>query len=447
MACAPALRETRPPEKVSYRGKIGPYLVKKEFDEEGKAKFAAVELDIDISNISFLHNSSTIDYQLKFLDGTTENGQIFGKGSADFLYAGPKTITEVYISSNLTEPVINYGVFSDDGNGLQTVEAGERCVIQLAGDAAEFSSGMDAPNEWGQFAVAISQEEKGVEGIQAYHFGARMYDPTTGVWFSADPAEQFWNAYSYTGGNPVSFYDPTGMWSWRKFWNVMYSIANPIAYFERADDVDGTWDPTEDYDSYFFGWSWGDKTGPVLGNPDDPAGTTTVDVIPDSEEGDDDDNDIAESSGDKPQYDMTTHEKANTAEVNIANSLDQIQGENSSFYGEGWAFFNEEGEVIKSGHYPGRKVTKSVQSSDGSYERITVVEAGGDLPRKPLFRRTSAYGHTHPVNPWPSREDWSTRRSQQYDTYILQRDPAGPSRQLLEYEYWGELRVVRYLSY
>jgi RHS repeat-associated protein len=50
-------------------------------------------------------------------------------------------------------------------------------------------------------------------GIEAFHFGARMYDPETGVWLGADPAEQYWNRYSYVGGNPISLIDLTGMQS------------------------------------------------------------------------------------------------------------------------------------------------------------------------------------------------------------------------------------------
>jgi RHS repeat-associated protein len=57
-------------------------------------------------------------------------------------------------------------------------------------------------------------EEGGVNGaggIDAYYFGARMYDPSAGVWMSTDPAEEFWNSYSYVGGNTINFIDPFGL--------------------------------------------------------------------------------------------------------------------------------------------------------------------------------------------------------------------------------------------
>src|SRR5690554_1431687 len=134
---------------------------------------------------------------------------------------------------------------------------------------------------WQQFTGKEFDQEGAVEGvtdgISAYHLPARMYDPEIGIWFRPDPLGQYWNGYSYTGGNPVMLVDPNGMWSWRKFLNVMYSIVNPVAYFERASSSD-EWDPSRDYDSYFFGWKWGDKSGPVIGDPEQPGGTVDVDL-------------------------------------------------------------------------------------------------------------------------------------------------------------------------
>ena len=51
----------------------------------------------------------------------------------------------------------------------------------------------------------------GTGGIDAYHFGARMYDATIGGWMAADPMEEFWNSYSYCGANPINFVDPFGL--------------------------------------------------------------------------------------------------------------------------------------------------------------------------------------------------------------------------------------------
>ena len=50
----------------------------------------------------------------------------------------------------------------------------------------------------------------GIPGLNAYYFGARFHDPEIGMWMSSDPADQFWNTFSYTGGNPVNGVDPDG---------------------------------------------------------------------------------------------------------------------------------------------------------------------------------------------------------------------------------------------
>ncbi len=52
----------------------------------------------------------------------------------------------------------------------------------------------------------------GAEGINAYHFGWRMYDPQVGVWWAADPNAQFWSSYCYTGNgvSPITGVDADG---------------------------------------------------------------------------------------------------------------------------------------------------------------------------------------------------------------------------------------------
>jgi RHS repeat-associated protein len=48
--------------------------------------------------------------------------------------------------------------------------------------------------------------------VNLHYFGARWYDQELGMWMTPDPARQFANPYSY-GGDPVNYFDPTGLWS------------------------------------------------------------------------------------------------------------------------------------------------------------------------------------------------------------------------------------------
>ncbi|MBD3422012.1 MAG: hypothetical protein GF398_18020, partial [Chitinivibrionales bacterium] len=48
------------------------------------------------------------------------------------------------------------------------------------------------------------------DGIQAYHFGARIYDPEIGRWLSTDKQMQFYDAYLYCHTNPIKYVDKDG---------------------------------------------------------------------------------------------------------------------------------------------------------------------------------------------------------------------------------------------
>lgn len=51
------------------------------------------------------------------------------------------------------------------------------------------------------------------ESTGLYAFGARWLDPEIGAFISPDPAEQFFDPYSYVGGNPINRIDPNGLFA------------------------------------------------------------------------------------------------------------------------------------------------------------------------------------------------------------------------------------------
>jgi RHS repeat-associated protein len=65
--------------------------------------------------------------------------------------------------------------------------------------------------------------------------GARYYDALIGRFISVDPvfdqsAPQSWGSYSYADNNPVAYWDPTGMWSWKNAWNKVKRTASSAAH-------------------------------------------------------------------------------------------------------------------------------------------------------------------------------------------------------------------------
>jgi RHS repeat-associated protein len=59
-------------------------------------------------------------------------------------------------------------------------------------------------------------------------FGARMYDPTIGRWFSPDPMSQMVSPYDYNGGDPINRIDPDGR-SWNTITGALVGFGVGVA--------------------------------------------------------------------------------------------------------------------------------------------------------------------------------------------------------------------------
>jgi len=81
----------------------------------------------------------------------------------------------------------------------------------------KYGSGEDVA--WHYFTGQRLDEE-----TELYFYNARYYDPSLGRFITADTIvpgasnPQSFNRYSYCHNNPVNRIDPTGHWSWGKFW-------------------------------------------------------------------------------------------------------------------------------------------------------------------------------------------------------------------------------------
>ena len=80
-----------------------------------------------------------------------------------------------------------------------------------------------------------------------YYYGARYYDPSIGRFLSADPANQFFSAYTYVNNDPQANVDPTGEFAQAVFIVMIVIGAIVGAYFGGAA-VNQTYNP--------FLWDW-----------------------------------------------------------------------------------------------------------------------------------------------------------------------------------------------
>ena len=152
------------------------------------------------------------DAQVKGLfydDGTSdvvalEHDPATGFMSGQSVLCGPEmkclTQLEVWIEGD-DDPEITY-----DEVHSTCIEPGQRKIVNIACTVDDM---LDPDPDDDLFHV-LDGEYSGIGGIATYHFRARSYDPEAGIRLSTDPAGQFFNAYSYVGGNPICLTDPTG---------------------------------------------------------------------------------------------------------------------------------------------------------------------------------------------------------------------------------------------
>jgi RHS repeat-associated protein len=90
----------------------------------------------------------------------------------------------------------------------------------------------------------------GEDGEGRYYFGRRYYDADVGRWTSVDPAREFVDVYSYTGGNPILLVDKQGLDCKVSVINNSVFIEIPVTYGKNVDqptrqkfeaDVEATW--------------------------------------------------------------------------------------------------------------------------------------------------------------------------------------------------------------
>jgi RHS repeat-associated protein len=131
---------------------------------------------------------------------------------------------------------------------------------------AEPSRQKYAGTEFDQDGVAEDGATQLTNGIDLNYFGARYYDPEIGAWTSTDPVDEFWNSYSYVGGDPVNFTDPSGMFSVPA--KPMSMLTSSIGRFAGVNSVGGGF---ANYSPPVEGSYWWPGAGPYLEKPGEPG--------------------------------------------------------------------------------------------------------------------------------------------------------------------------------
>jgi RHS repeat-associated protein len=112
------------------------------------------------------------------------------------------------------------------------------------------------------------------DDISLVRFGARDYDPTTGRWTTKDPvgfggADS--NLMTFVGNNPISYFDPLGLWRWPDYVGVNVNVAIPNPW---TGTLVG-WSGTASLDRY-GDWFWSPAGVEVGASATAVAGGLTV---------------------------------------------------------------------------------------------------------------------------------------------------------------------------
>jgi RHS repeat-associated protein len=130
----------------------------------------------------------------------------FGDGRIDYTEAEEKKL--FYLKDHLGS---TREVISEEGTPVERViydayglMTDETILAGIEPNAKDKFTGKEFDKEG-------AYSESGIQGILLNYIGMRYYDPDVGIWLETDAAGEFWNSYSYSGGNPINFVDPNGL--------------------------------------------------------------------------------------------------------------------------------------------------------------------------------------------------------------------------------------------
>jgi RHS repeat-associated protein len=82
-----------------------------------------------------------------------------------------------------------------------------------------FGGALNPPNKLLYNGKELQDDELAGVSLDWYDYGMRMYDPSIGRWHVPDPVAEWaydWTPYRYAFNNPISYFDPNGLFETRK---------------------------------------------------------------------------------------------------------------------------------------------------------------------------------------------------------------------------------------
>ena len=204
------------------------------YDAEGRTAAVTTPSGTGSQTSSYLYDadgglleqtSSSGTVILYLFGGSEQITQITATKSftAQRFYAGPDGTTIIRTTGTVAVGTVTYEVSNVQGTGTTTIDATTLAVTRRAYDPYGNARGVQ-PGSWVDNRGYLGQPTDTSTGLDL--LGARNYDPVQGRFLTPDPLFEAGDpnqmgGYAYSGDDPTSTSDPTGLFGWGNFGSFM----------------------------------------------------------------------------------------------------------------------------------------------------------------------------------------------------------------------------------
>jgi RHS repeat-associated protein len=230
----------------------------KEFDG-GETPYCEFEFDLAITNfdagrhyygqlfVTYQDIATSIQYDKVYNFDFDQSQQKFTL-KANEQFTTRTTISRLRIATSGASG----GIYNDIARSYP-IDVGDGKKLAFSVDGSVLQNNPGVP----QYQVTTYTITDIKRGSDLFYFGARYYDAELGSFTSTDPMDEFWNAYSYCGGDPINLWDPNGMESEDKD-----NESTELTGSESMELAGSEFFETKEHDNYFL-TIYGDPNGPT----------------------------------------------------------------------------------------------------------------------------------------------------------------------------------------